>query len=303
MSRQPLLRTMQRPQHVTQRSALKRSVTPDPSTAAPGLGSCMRGQRDGRLSHRTANRQYPDRQTSAHADLRIWRHHAAASRVAALSSRVRGGHSLDGRASSGDRRRDCCGGRSGKQGGGLHPPGRARRGPQWAFLLEMSKLNTESPPHGVRSPMLPDRNVGRAWPRLRGVGGLNLWHPWGRLPHWGPRAHFFWPSKLLIIFLKSKNSNRPRARRVAVAGLSLGIHCSIAPAATERGSSRKDPGVFIFVSGSAGGGGSKLWAVGPGTAWPCRINGREIPKNFFLMQLVRAVAGSQNRREIRGGGG
>jgi hypothetical protein len=86
----------------------------------------------------------------------------------------------------------------------LHPPGRARRGPQWAFLLEMSKLNTESPPHGVRSPMLPDRNVGRAWPRLRGVGGLNLWHPWGRLPHWGPRAHFFLAVKTFDYFSEIK---------------------------------------------------------------------------------------------------
>jgi hypothetical protein len=93
--------------------------------------------------------------------------------------------------------------------GGVKTLGPWALGPVWAFVCKIEKLNRESPPHAVCSPMLPDRNMGAARRRLRGVGGLNLWRPWCCLPHMAARADFFSWRKRFDLFSEIKEIKRP----------------------------------------------------------------------------------------------
>ena len=171
--------------------------------------------------------------------------------------------------------------------GGPNPLALLDRGPLWAFVCKIEKLNTESPPHAVCSPMLPDRNLGAARRRLRGVGGLNLWRPWCCLPHWGSRTHFFRRRKRLDF--SNNNQRKSNADQKSNGGPSGG-----GPGrARHREAHRVLRGRGRLKVGD-------LWA---GTAWPCRINRREIPENFFLMQLVRAVGWSSQKLSRNSGWG
>jgi hypothetical protein len=128
-------------------------------------------------------------------------------------------------------RQACCGGRSGKRGGGLNPLVLAWRGPHRAFVIKISKLNTKSP-RGAReggvvkspaiygadrapTPHFSPRNSGKHFfmqldasahlassrrrTELEGGGGLKSLRPRGRRPRWSSCADFFSALEVLNI--------------------------------------------------------------------------------------------------------
>ena len=121
----------------------------------------------------------------------------------------------------------------------------------------------------IFAPLL-GRAAGR-WATVRGlrealgVGGVKSLGPLGPLPHWGPRTHFF--SQRKRFDFSNNNQTKSNADQESNGGPSGG--------GPGRARHREAHGVL------RGRGRLKVEDLWAGTAWPCRINRREIPENFF----------------------